>query len=50
MPKNEFDKFNSTMEQLVKVPHAEIRAKLDAEKAAKQRKSKPRRKAPRNNG
>jgi hypothetical protein len=38
----EFDKFDRTMEQLLKVPHSEIKSKLDAEKAAKKAKaSKP---------
>jgi hypothetical protein len=34
----EFEKFDHTMEQLLKVPHSEIKAKLDAEKAAKKAK------------
>jgi hypothetical protein len=40
---NEFEKFDSTMRQLMKVPHSEIKAKLDAEKRArdKKRKAKP---------
>lgn len=37
---SEFEKFNNTMRKLVKVPHSEIKAKLDAEKAAKKRKPK----------
>jgi len=37
---NEFKKFNQTMHELMKVPHSEIKAKLDAEKEAKKRKSK----------
>ncbi len=36
----EFKNFDNTMRQLLKVPHAEIKAKLDAEKAAKKRKPK----------
>jgi hypothetical protein len=32
---NEFDKFDQTMRKLIKVPHSQIKAKLDAEKAAK---------------
>lgn len=35
--KLEFDNFDATMKQLVRVPHGEIKAKLDAEKAAKKR-------------
>ena len=31
----EFENFDRAMEQLLKVPHSEIKAKLDAEKAAK---------------
>jgi hypothetical protein len=31
----EFAKFDSMMTQLLKVPHSEIKAKLDAEKVAK---------------
>ena len=44
MPKNnktEYEKFNSVMDALLKVPHSEIKAKLDAEKAAKAKKRKP---------
>lgn len=32
---NEFDNFDRTMGELLKVPHSEIKAKLDAEKAEK---------------
>lgn len=32
---SEFDNFDRTMQELMKVPHSEIKAKLDAEKAAK---------------
>jgi hypothetical protein len=36
MRKNtEYEKFDHTMRQLMKVPHSEIKAKLDEEKAAK---------------
>ena len=38
--KNEFANFDATMKQLMKVSHSEIKAKLDAEKAAKKRKPK----------
>jgi hypothetical protein len=34
----EYEKFNSLARDLIKVPHSEIKAKLDAEKAAKKRK------------
>jgi hypothetical protein len=34
----EFDNFDRTMRNLLKVPHAEIKAKLEAEKKAKKRK------------
>ena len=36
----EFDRFKNFMERLVAVPHSEIKAKLDAEKAAKIQKPK----------
>lgn len=35
---SEFDNFDRTMRELLKVPHSEIKAKLDAEKAAKKAK------------
>jgi len=35
---NEFKKFDEKMKKLMKVPHSEIKAKLDAEKKAKRRK------------
>jgi hypothetical protein len=42
---SEFQKFDKTMRQLIKVPHSKIKAKLDAEKRAKttkkERKGKP---------
>jgi hypothetical protein len=34
----EYDRFENLTRQLVGVPHSEIKAKLDAEKAAKKRK------------
>jgi hypothetical protein len=34
----DFEKFDRTMRDLLKVPHTEIKAKLDAEKKAKKRK------------
>jgi hypothetical protein len=40
MTNKEFEKFEKTMQILVKVPHSEIKAKLDAEKAAKAQKRK----------
>jgi hypothetical protein len=36
----ELKNFDDTMRKLVTVPHAEIKAKLDAEKAARKRKPK----------
>lgn len=36
----EFEKFDQTMRDLMKTPHSEIKAKLDAEKKAKKRKPK----------
>lgn len=38
--KTEFEKFDETMRRLVGVSHSEIKAKLDAERAAKKRKPK----------
>ena len=35
--KSEFEKFDSTMHRLIKVPHSQIKAKLEAEKAAKEK-------------
>lgn len=37
---SEFERFDTTMRKLMSVPHSEIKAKLDAEKAAKKRKPK----------
>jgi len=34
----EFEKFDATMQRIIKVTHGEIKSKLDAEKAAKKRK------------
>ena len=36
----EFNNFDRTMRELMKVPHSEIKAKLEAEKAAKKRKKR----------
>ncbi len=38
---SEFDRFENLVKQIIKVPHSEIKAKLDAEKREKKRK-KPR--------
>jgi len=38
--KSEFDRFNATMHKLMRVSHEDLKAKLDAEKAAKKRKPK----------
>jgi hypothetical protein len=35
---NDYDRFENLTRQLVSVPHSEIKAKLDAEKKAKERK------------
>jgi hypothetical protein len=37
---NEFENFDRTMRDLMSVPHDEIKAALDAEKAAKQKKKR----------
>jgi hypothetical protein len=37
----EYERFDDTMTQLLKVPHSEIKGKLDAEKAAKKPVPKP---------
>jgi hypothetical protein len=36
----EFEKFDRAMDELLKVPHSEIKKKLDEEKAAKREKKK----------
>jgi len=36
--KTEYDRFSDLMGKLIKVPHSEIKTKLDAEKRAKKRK------------
>jgi len=38
MKSKQFENFDSTMRELLKVSHAEIKTKLDKEKAAKKRK------------
>jgi hypothetical protein len=38
----EYDRFSNLMGKLIKVPHSEIKAKLDAEKKARERKRKAR--------
>lgn len=37
---SEYHKFNETMQRLIRVPHSEIKAKLEAEKTTKKRKAK----------
>lgn len=37
---HEFDRFDATMKKLLSVSHAEIKAKLEADKKAKKRKAK----------
>jgi hypothetical protein len=41
-PNREFDNFDSTMRKLLAIPHSEIKAKLDAEKAEKAKRPKKR--------
>jgi len=36
-PVSEFEKFEDTMRELVKVPHSVVKAKLDEEKEAKKK-------------
>jgi hypothetical protein len=38
----EFENFDRTMRQLMKIPHSEIKAALDAEKAEKEKRPKKR--------
>ena len=40
MASEEFKKFDRMMQELMHVPHSEIKAKLDAEKAEKKKKRK----------
>jgi len=40
MKSKQFENFDSTMRELLKVSHAEIKAKLEAEKKAKKQKRK----------
>jgi hypothetical protein len=37
---SEFSKFHETMRKLIKIPHSELKAKLDAERAQKIQKRK----------
>ncbi len=37
-PKNEYQNFTNLADRVLAVPHSEVKAKLDAEKAAKKRK------------
>jgi hypothetical protein len=41
-PSPEFERFDNLMHQLIKIPHSELKAKLDAEKKAKTEKRSPR--------
>ncbi len=45
---DEFEKFDTTMRQLMKVPHSEIKAALDAEKEAKKKQKNLRKKKEKN--
>jgi hypothetical protein len=49
---NEFERFDKTMDALLRISHADLKAKLDAEKKAKQavNKSKQKRNADKNPG
>jgi hypothetical protein len=40
MKNNEFENFDRTMHDLIRVPHEDIKAALDAEKAEKQKKKR----------
>ena len=42
---SEYDNFDRTMRELMKVPHSEVKAKLDEEKAVKQERKSKREKA-----
>lgn len=42
----EFENFDRTMRDLIRVPHSEIKAALDAEKAVKQKKKRKAKKPP----
>lgn len=46
---SEYTKFDNIMRDLLKVPHSEIKAKLDAEKKAKKQKKEKRDNKNRNN-
>lgn len=47
---DEFQRFDNAMEQLLKVPHSEIKKKLDAEKAEKAAKKKQAARKPKRRG
>ncbi len=40
MKSNEYQQFENTMKQLMKVPHSEIKERLEAEKKAKKAKNR----------
>jgi hypothetical protein len=44
--RTEFENFDRMMHDLIKVPHSEIKAALDAEKKAKEKKKKRKAKKP----
>ncbi len=44
-PNKEYDNFDRTMRKLMSVSHSEIKAKLDAEKAAKKKKKRSKKRA-----
>jgi hypothetical protein len=41
---SEFENFDQTMRKLISVPHSEIKAELDAEKASKKKRRKVKKK------
>jgi hypothetical protein len=41
MKKSEFENFDRTMRELIKVPHDEIKAKLEAERSSKRKSKTP---------
>jgi hypothetical protein len=49
-PTREFENFDRTMRTLMSVPHDEIKAALDAEKAAKKKKNNRKVKKPSDSG
>ncbi len=48
--KSQFDTFTAALKRVLQVPHSELKAKLDAEKAAKRRKARKKSSASRVSG